>query len=304
MGRKEREQKNTREKIKTPNDKVKQPQPVSFKAAIVPKKAHLVPHNPSLRTFRQRREVSYEAHLYLLQDNLLELALNLLAILTTARLAVQRQQSTQVELGLLQHLDLANVDLRKLLVGCTLPSDGVVGRVTHVLQGVDALGGLLNLAANDLRDQLGGQLLQGAAAGLALDDLGHLSPDGADLRGGGVGGLLDLVGAALGEADGEQAQQVVVGGLDRDVGLNQRLPLADERPQLVRGEVKAVEVGQAVLALHLVDPELDLAESVLLILLQISEGDLDDAALEGVVGVLQTGRAVDERLADTEGRLC
>jgi hypothetical protein len=61
-----------------------------------------------------------------------------------------------------------------------------------------------------------------------------------------------------------------------------------------------VEVGQAVLALDLVDPELDLAERVLLVLLQVSQRDLNDAALEGIVGVLQTGGAVDQGLADTE----
>lgn len=68
------------------------------------------------------------------------------------------------------------------------------------------------------------------------------------------------------------------------------------------GEVETVEVGQAVLALDLIDAQLDLAEAVVLILLEIGEGSLEDAALEGVVGVLQTGGAVDEGLADT-GRL-
>ena len=60
-----------------------------------------------------------------------------------------------------------------------------------------------------------------------------------------------------------------------------------------------MEVGQAVAALDLVDPQLDLAEGVVLILLEVGEGSLEDAALEGVVGVLQTGGAVDEGLADT-----
>lgn len=60
-----------------------------------------------------------------------------------------------------------------------------------------------------------------------------------------------------------------------------------------------MEVGQAVLALNLVDAELDLAESVVLILLQVGQGDLDDAALQGVVGVLETGGPVDKSLADT-----
>jgi hypothetical protein len=60
-----------------------------------------------------------------------------------------------------------------------------------------------------------------------------------------------------------------------------------------------VEVGQAVLALDLVDAELDLAEGVVLIVLEVGEGDLEDTALEGVVGILQTAGAVDQSLADT-----
>lgn len=74
-----------------------------------------------------------------------------------------------------------------------------------------------------------GELGQGAAGGLALHNLGHLLADGTDLRRACVGGLLDLVGAFLGEGDSEQANEVVIGGLDGDVGLNERLPLADQR---------------------------------------------------------------------------
>ena len=62
-----------------------------------------------------------------------------------------------------------------------------------------------------------------------------------------------------------------------------------------------MEVGQAVLALDFVDAELDLAEGVVLVILEVGQGDLEDAALQGVVGVLQTGGAVDESLADTRG---
>ena len=144
-----------------------------------------------------------------------------------------------------------------------------------------------------------GELGQGAASGLALDDLGHLLADGADLGRASVGSLLNLVGATLGEGNGEQTDEVVVSGLHGDVSLNERLPLADEGAQLVGGEVQAVEVGQAVLALDLIDAELDLAEGVVLIVLQVSEGDLEDTALERVVGVLQTAGTVDEGLADT-----
>ncbi len=171
--------------------------------------------------------------------------------------------------------------------------------ITHVLEGVDALGGLLDLAANDLGDQLLGELSQSAGASLALHDLSHLLADSPDLRRSSVGCLLDLVRPALGETDGEEAEEVVVGGLDNNVGLNEGLPLADERAELVGGEVETVEVGQAVLALDLVDAELDLAERVVLILLEIGERDLEYPSLEGVVCVLQTGGAVDKGLADT-----
>ena len=106
------------------------------------------------------------------------------------------------------------------------------------------------------------------------------------MRRGSICSLLDLVRPPLGERNGEESEQVVVGSLDHDVGLDEGLPLAHERAQLVGGEVEAVEVGQAVLALHLIDPQLDLAESVVLVLLQVREGDFEDAALEGVVGVL------------------
>ncbi len=104
---------------------------------------------------------------------------------------------------------------------------------TYVLEWVDALGSLLNLAADNLWDELGGELGKGAGRSLALDDLGHLLADGADLGGSSVCGLLDLVWATLGESDGEEADEVIVGGLDGDVGLDQGLPLADEGAELV-----------------------------------------------------------------------
>ena len=53
---------------------------------------------------------------------------------------------------------------------------------THVLERVDALGGLLDLAANDLGDQLLGELSESAGAGLPLHDLSHLLADRPDLR--------------------------------------------------------------------------------------------------------------------------
>lgn len=149
-------------------------------------------------------------------------------------------------------------------------------------------------------------MCEGAAGSFALDDLSHLSADRSDLRRGSVGGLLDLVWATLGEGNGEEAEEVVVGGLDCDIGLNQRLPLSDQGSQLVRCEVKTVEVGQAALALDLVDTELDLSERMVLILLEIRQRNLEDSALQRVVCVLETSSSVNESLSNTEifVRLC
>lgn len=161
------------------------------------------------------------------------------------------------------------------------------------------MGSLLNLTTDNLWDELGGELSESAGASLTLDNLGHLLADSPDLGRSSVCGLLDLVRSALGESDGEEAEEVVVGGLDGDVGLDQGLPLSDKRSELVGCEVETVEVGQAVLSLNLIDTELNLAESVVLILLQIGQRDLEDSSLQCVVGVLETGSSVDEGLSDT-----
>lgn len=171
--------------------------------------------------------------------------------------------------------------------------------MTNILQRVDTLGRLLDLTADNLGDQLGRKLSQGAADCLPLDNLGHLLADGANLGRAGVGGLLDLVRASLREGNGKQTDQVVIGGLDGHVCLDQSLPLAHKRAQLVRRKVHAIEVGEAVLPLDLVHPELDLTESVVLIVLQIGERCLEDTALESVVRVLKTTGAVDDGLTDT-----
>jgi hypothetical protein len=64
-----------------------------------------------------------------------------------------------------------------------------------------------------------------------------------------------------------------------------------------------VEVGQAILALDFVDAEFDFTEGVVFVVLKVGEGDFEDAAFEGVVGVFETSGAVDQGFADTEGML-
>ena len=56
-----------------------------------------------------------------------------------------------------------------------------------------------------------------------------------------VARLLDLVRPLLGESNAEHADLVVVGGLHINVSLDQTLPLAHQRSQLVGGEVHALK---------------------------------------------------------------
>lgn len=193
---------------------------------------------------------------------------------------MELKEGTKVELWSLEELDLADVD---------------------VLEWVDTLGALLDLATHDLWDQLGGELGKSAGGGLTGHDLGHLLANSPRLGRTCVCGLLNLVWSPLGESDGEKAEKVVIGGLDDNVGLDQGLPLADEGLELVGGEVETVEVGETVLALDLVYPQSNLAERVVLILLKVGERNLEDTALESVVGVLETSGAVYESLSDTVG---
>ena len=154
-----------------------------------------------------------------------------------------------------------------------------------ILQGVDTPRRLLDLPTNRLRNELLHQLLEVASLRLPCHDLEHLFPNLPYLRRLCVRGLTDLRRPTLGEADREQAEEVTVGRLDVDVCLDEGLPLANEGAELIGGEAHAVEVGQAVLALNLVNPELDLAEGLLLILVEIGQGYLDNTTLQRVIGV-------------------
>lgn len=180
------------------------------------------------------------------------------------RLAVELHELVDVELGRLQDLHLADED---------------------VLEGEDALGGLLDLLADHLWRKLPDETLEVDAGHFTGHDLEHLLADGTDLGGLGIGGLADLVRPALGECDGEQAHEVPVSRLHVNVRLDERLPLADERAQFVGGEAHAVEVEESVLPLDFVHPQLDFAERLLLVLAKICDGELDDAPADRVGSV-------------------
>ena len=51
--------------------------------------------------------------------------------------------------------------------------------------------------------------------------------------------------------------------------------------------------------MDLVDTELDFAKSVILIVLQISEGRLENTASKGIIRILQTTGTINDRLSNT-----
>lgn len=61
------------------------------------------------------------------------------------------------------------------------------------------------------------------------------------------------------------------------------LPLLDHGAHLVTGEVHAMEVGEAVLALHVFCDQLEFAEGHLIVL-QISQTDLEHTSLQTIRG--------------------
>lgn len=155
----------------------------------------------------------------------------------------------------------------------------------HILQGVDALCRLLDLTTDGFRHKLLYQLLQVTVRRLTGHDLEHLLPNLPNLTRLGIGGLANLGLTPTGEGDGEESNKIPIGGFHVNVGLDKRLPLANKCPQFVRGEGHAVEIGETVLALDLINPQLDLAEGLILVLDKICKVDLNNTALERVVGI-------------------
>lgn len=86
------------------------------------------------------------------------------------------------------------------------------------------MGCFLDFASNDLGDELSSQLRESTTRRFTLYDLHHLLSNCTDLGGCGIGRLFDLIWTSFGEGDSEQAKQVIICSLDRDVRFDQRLP--------------------------------------------------------------------------------
>jgi hypothetical protein len=175
---------------------------------------------------------------------------------------VHFHQLQNVELGLLQDLHLAD---------------------EAVLKREDGLACLNDVLADRLWDKLADDFLE-VTLGALNDDFAHLLADGTDLSSLCVARLFGLVLPLHGESDNEDAEGVAIRGADVNVALNKGLPLLDEGAQFVAGHFHAVEVADAVVALDIVAAQLDLAEGLVLVVVKISKGRFEDAALQLVGG--------------------
>ena len=185
-------------------------------------------------------------------------------------------QLHRIDLGRLDHLHLAD---------------------QRVLQRIDLVALLLNASTDRLHAQLRNQRRQIALRHLLRDDLHHLRTNAVDLRGLRVASLLVLVVLLAGERDAEQTQLVTVRGRHLHVALDQSLPLLDQRTQLVAGDVHSVEESDALVSLHILHSQLDLAVTLLLVLAQITQIGLENTSLQTLGGDFQSRSTRHERLA-------
>ena len=155
---------------------------------------------------------------------------------------------------------------------------------------------LLDVSGDGVWDKFVDNLLQVCGADLPGDDVDHLLPDVLHLGALGVAGLLGGLVLLAGEADAEKSQHVPVSGLNVNIALHQSLPLLDHGPQLVCGEVHAVEAGQAVLGLDILTDELELPVRPLgvILVLEISKRNLEDTTLQTLGGDLGTSSSVKQ----------
>mmetsp|Transcript_51696 Transcript_51696/g.110443 ORF Transcript_51696/g.110443 Transcript_51696/m.110443 type:complete len:215 (-) Transcript_51696:29-673(-) len=150
----------------------------------------------------------------------------------------------------------------------------------HIVHWVDTVACLLNLLANNLWNEFVHELLEVARGGVIGHAFAHLLANELLLRRVGIARLLQLVLPLLGEADAEQAHHIAVGRLNVHVALNERLPLPDHRAQLVCSKFKTIKLRQASRTLHLLALQLNFAVRLILVLVQVSQANVEDTSLQ------------------------
>jgi len=170
-------------------------------------------------------------------------------------------QGSDIELGLLDHFNLADV---------------------AVLDGENAGGLTLDLFSSGTGNKCLDQRLKITLGSKGRHGLNHFGANGTDLGGFGITSLLELIILLLGESDAEHAHDVPISSSHIHVSLDDALLLLDEGAKLVAGHVHAMEVEEAVEPLDILDAELDLAVRHGLVVVEVSEGKLDDTSLEPI----------------------
>ena len=163
------------------------------------------------------------------------------------------------------------------------------------------MAGLLNVSGDGVGDKFVDDLLKVCGADLPGDDVDHLLPDVLHLGALSIAGLLGRLVLLAGEPNAEQPQHVTVSGLDVNIALHKGLPLLDHGPQLVCSEVHPVEAGQAVLGLDILTDELELPVRPLgvILVLEISKRNLEDATLQTLGGDLGTSSSGKGQITNT-----
>ena len=134
-----------------------------------------------------------------------------------------------------------------------------------------------------------------------MHDLNHLSSDSLDLRSSSVAVALGGVGLTLGEGDAEQTEGVSIGSLNLGLGLNESLPLTDQRAKLITSHVHTVEVSKTVTSLSVENLELDLSEALVGILVEVTKVSLADTTEKLFRSDLGTSSLGHKSLASVPG---
>mmetsp|Transcript_35936 Transcript_35936/g.64288 ORF Transcript_35936/g.64288 Transcript_35936/m.64288 type:complete len:266 (-) Transcript_35936:56-853(-) len=194
--------------------------------------------------------------------------------------------------------DLVSVSIHKLQVIKLGGLDNLHLADVDITKRVDAVGHLLDILPNRLQLELLHAGLQIRLGNSGAHDIEHLLAKTEHLGRLRIAVLLHLVVAPLGETNDEHAQSVAIRCLQIKGSLNQSAPLADQRAKLVGGQSHTLELGQAAATLNILDLQLDVAVSLLLVLVQITQVDLEHASLQLVSAVLVTNGLVHQSLAD------
>lgn len=161
-----------------------------------------------------------------------------------------------------------------------------------VLEREDFVAFISDLFADDIGEELFEEVLERGFLGFVDHDFLHLLSDLLHLGLLGVASGLNLTVLSSGESNREKSDEVAIGGLGLDEGLDKGVPLFDEGAHLISGDANSTEVGEAVESLNFFNLELNDSpcEVVLVLLVKISVSDLEDASSKRVSGdVLSLG---------------